>query len=330
MTGAKVVFGAGAFTSGNGFDSEKVKDILEVIEELGIKTIDTSACYDESEEFLGENCASTRFTIDTKLPGLQGPDPSTKEVVITTGNESLEKLKTKQVDVYYIHVPDSRVPFEETLEGIHSLYQAGAFQRFGLSNFSPDQTKEVIRICQERNYVLPTVYQGNYNAVARRAETDLFPILRDNNISFYAYSPIAGGFLAKTPEGLRKGGKGRWDPESFVGKIYRSLYADKPATMAALGKWHEVADAEGISALEMAYRWVVHNSILDESKGDAVVIGPRSPAQLRGAMEAIRKGPLSAECQGKIDAIWKIVENGSFLDNLSGSVLAQGEGVPEG
>lgn len=225
--------------------------------------------------------------------------------------------------MYYIHGPDTRVSFEETLEGIDSLYQAGAFKRFGLSNFDPDQTKEVIRICQERNFVLPTVYQGNYNAVARSPETDLFPILREHNISFYAYSPIAGGFLAKTPEELRRGGKGRWDPDTFVGKMYHSLYADKPATMAALGEWHEVAGAEGISAVEMAFRWVVHNSILDGSKGDGVIIGASDAAQLRGSMEAIRKGPLSAELQKKIDAIWKGMEHESFLDNLNGYLVQQ-------
>jgi aflatoxin B1 aldehyde reductase len=67
------------------------------------------------------------------------------------------------------------------LEGIDALYKSGAFRRFGISNFDADQTKEVLRICRERGFVLPTVYQGNYNAVGRLAETQLFPILRENN-----------------------------------------------------------------------------------------------------------------------------------------------------
>lgn len=83
--------------------------------------------------------------------------------------------------MYYLHAPDTRVPVVETLEGIDALYKSGAFRRFGISNFDADQTNEVLRICRERGFVLPTVYQGNYNAVARLAETELFPILRENN-----------------------------------------------------------------------------------------------------------------------------------------------------
>jgi aryl-alcohol dehydrogenase-like predicted oxidoreductase len=97
-----------------------------------------------------------------------------------------------QVDVYYIHAPDRRVPLQDLLAGLDAVYRAGKFKRLGLSNFLPEEVSDVIRICKENGYVLPTVYQGNYNAVARHSETTLLPILRENNIAFYAYSPIAG------------------------------------------------------------------------------------------------------------------------------------------
>lgn len=83
--------------------------------------------------------------------------------------------------MYYLHNPDTRISFEPTLEGINELYKSGAFRRFGVSNFDADQMKEVLRICKERGFVAPTVYQGNYNAVGRLPETELFPILRENN-----------------------------------------------------------------------------------------------------------------------------------------------------
>lgn len=203
------------------------------------------------------------------------------------------------------------------LAGIDELYQAGSFQRFGLSNYDPEGVEDVIRVCKEHNFVLPTVYQGNYNAVARRTETELIPLLRQHNIAFYAYSPIAGGFLAKTSADLKSRTlSGRWAPESFFGGVYYELYAGKSAFLDALDAWHEIAAAEGVSGWELAYRWIVHSSILDGRLGDAVVIGPRTAEQLQEVMEAIRKGPLTNEAQTKVAALWEPLKGEAYLDNL--------------
>ena len=59
---------------------------------------------------------------------------------------------------FYIHAPDREARLEDTLAAIDELYQAGKFQRFGLSNFRADEVEEVVRICKERDYVLPSVY----------------------------------------------------------------------------------------------------------------------------------------------------------------------------
>lgn len=81
--------------------------------------------------------------------------------------------------------------------------------------------------------VLPTVFQGNYNAISRHIETDLFPLLRELNISFYAYSPIAGGFLVKTP-GVEEGT--RFGPNARTGNMYKDMYG-KESLYAALKEW---------------------------------------------------------------------------------------------
>ncbi|KAK2606868.1 hypothetical protein N8I77_005591 [Diaporthe amygdali] len=317
MTAANLVFGGGIFTAPYVPSVDEVREYLDLLEEVGIKVIDTAAVYGDSEKFLGETKAASRFTIDTKNPGAMNPEPSTKDVVVAAGKESLKKLATSQVDVYYLHSPDTRLSFEGTLEGIDSLHKSGAFRRFGLSNFTAEQTKEVLRICRERGFVPPTVYQGNYNPVGRLAETELFPILRENNIAFYAYSPIAGGFLAKTTAQIKEG-KGRWDPETFIGKVYQDLYSSRPAILGALDTWQEIAASEGISGAELAFRWVVHNSILDGSKGDAVIIGASSLAQLRATVAGIRKGPLSPAVQEKVQDVWESVKHAAFLDNFNG------------
>lgn len=102
MTGAKLVFGAALLSSAGGFQSaEDIKPFLDTIEEVGIKTIDTAQIYNESEPWLGENNASSRFIIDTKHPGGAIPTtPATKDVIIADGKESLKKLATNQV--FYI------------------------------------------------------------------------------------------------------------------------------------------------------------------------------------------------------------------------------------
>jgi aflatoxin B1 aldehyde reductase len=75
--------------------------------------------------------------------------------------------------------------------------------------------------------VLPSVYQGNYNAVSRNGEDALFPLLKKNKISFYAYSPAAGGFFAlKGPNSAESGG--RFDTSFTLGKIYTDRYG-KPS-----------------------------------------------------------------------------------------------------
>lgn len=226
-----------------------------------------------------------------------------------------------QVDIYYIHAPDNRVPFEDTLAGINELYKTGVFRRFGLSNFNPAQVEEVLKICNDRGYVPPTVYQGNYNAVARTAEQELLPLLRKHGIVFYAYSPIAGGFLAKKPADFERNETlqgTRWDPETFVGKMYRNLYSNRPKTLNALKQWHEIAAVEGITGAELAFRWVVHNSALSASLGDGAVIGARDENQLKNAIEAIAKGPLGADVQAKVEALWEPLKEHAFLGNLDG------------
>jgi aryl-alcohol dehydrogenase-like predicted oxidoreductase len=74
---------------------------------------------------------------------------------------------------------------------------------FGLSYYKPRQVREVYDFAKSKGYVLPTVYQGNYNPVARHYDFTLFPLLRELEIAFYACSPLAGKFSVKGAETLR-------------------------------------------------------------------------------------------------------------------------------
>lgn len=233
-------------------------------------------------------------------------------------------ITSSQVDVYYIHAPDRRASLEEMLAGINTLYKAGKFRRFGLSNFLAAEVEEVIRIAKEKSYVLPTVYQGNYNAVGRLMETELLPTLRKHNIAFYAYSPIAGGFLTKDVEQILAGGQGRWDPNSMVGMLYNGLY-NKPGMLDGLHLWEQIAKEAGIPKAELAYRWVVYHSALKAETGDAVIFGSRNNEQLGQTLEGIAKGPLASKIASKVEEVWKVVEAHAPLDNFNSFIASKSE-----
>lgn len=82
-----------------------------------------------------------------------------------------------------------------------------------------------MRICRDNGFVLPTVYEGNYSPIARKPESVLFPLLRDYGMTFYAYSPLAGGFLAKSREAIVAKQCPKFDQDTgLVGLIYATLY----------------------------------------------------------------------------------------------------------
>ncbi|KAH8902860.1 Aldo/keto reductase [Coniochaeta sp. PMI_546] len=309
--GIKIVFGGAAFMSGSVDD---VTDWLKTLEEAGITTIDTAQIYGASEELLGKAGAASRFSIDTKHPSGFSPQPSTKDVVVNSCKESLQKLKTNAVDVYYLHAPDRRLPWKDTLSGLNELYKQGAFKRLGLSNFLGHEVEEIIRVAKENNFVLPSVYQGNYSAVARRVEEEILPILRKHNIAFYAYSPIAGGFLSKSKAALTDP-EGRFGKDNPLAKVYNGMY-NRPSFVAALDVWEQIAKDEGVSRAELAYRWVVYHSKLQGDLGDAVIIGARNQQQLKETLEALKNGPLSDGAVKRISEIWESVKAEAVLDNF--------------
>ncbi|KAJ5582663.1 hypothetical protein N7535_001283 [Penicillium sp. DV-2018c] len=319
MSGVKLIWGGGSLMNESAFPTnESVQEALDILHERGIKNIDTATIYAPSEKRLGDVHAEARFAIDTKYPGGFGPesDKPVSENLTGTLDTSLSLLQTAQLDVYYLHAPERRVPLEDLLAAVNSNYQAGKFKRFGLSNYLAEEVEEVVRICREKNYVLPSAYQGNYSAVARRTEKELFPTLRKHNISFYAYSPIAGGFLTKDVEKLIAGGDGRWDPESYIGKLYHALY-NKSSMLEGLKLWEKISKDTGLSKAELAYRWVAHNSALDASFGDGMLFGSSSVEQLKQTLDILGKGPLDVEIVAQIEQVWKVVEADSPLDNFN-------------
>lgn len=311
-----VVFGTAAFGNRDPFTKhEDLEKVYSVLLKHGVTILDSAQLYGESEASLGATKAGERFTIDTKwLGGWQGPW-ATRENIVNSAQDSIKKLAVKQVDVFYLHSPDAKVEISDTLAGVQEAYQLGLFKRFGLSNFSADDVQKVYDHCKEQGYVLPTVYQGNYSPVARKQETVLFPTLRKLGIAFYAYSPLAGGFLTKTAQQIAEGA-GRFSDEA-LGGMYKRMYA-KPAFIKALEKWAAIAEEEKTTRADLAYRWVAYNSPLKKELGDAIIVGASSLEQLDQTLSGIGKGKLSDKAIQGIDQIWEEIKHEAPLDNFSG------------
>jgi aflatoxin B1 aldehyde reductase len=212
-----------------------------------------------------------------------------------------------------MHAPDDAVPLSSTLAGVNEAYKKGYFSRFGLSNYRVEDVEAVYNHCNENGYVLPTVYQGNYSPVARKQDTLLFPTLRRLKIAFYAYSPLAGGFLTKTKEQIKQGA-GRFG--DAYGGMYSNMYA-KPAYLAALSEWEVIAKEVGCSKADLAYRWVSYNSPLKPEQGDGIIVGASSLRQFEQTMEGLKAGPLPDEAVKRIDHVWKTIEHEAPLDNYN-------------
>ncbi|KAH6676835.1 NADP-dependent oxidoreductase domain-containing protein [Halenospora varia] len=321
-THVPLILGAGNFNSSSEEKIVKQREIIEVARKHGIKVLDTSRHYEQglSEGFLGdEGLASTEFDIVTKA-SMQLGKGSSKEGIISGWEESAAALKTDHVSTYLLHVPDDTRPIAETMEGVQALYIAGKFKQFGLSNFSPAQVQECHDYCKSHNYVLPTIYQSIYGPAARINEKELFPVLRKLNISIQGYSALASGFLSKTPDEI-KDGKGHFNPETILGKILHEKYG-KPPFLEFLRKYEELVkdlkEEEGSGGkVGVAYRWMCWHSKLDAEKGDGVVIGVSSAAQLEQTVEEVKKGPLPEWVVERLESMWKSVEGLASGDNFS-------------
>lgn len=164
-------------------------------------------------------------------------------------------------------------------------------------------------MCERNGWKKPDVYQGCYHALQRTVEPELFPCLRHYGIAFYAFSPLAGGMLTdkyeRTTTEHEQGS--RYDPRRMQGKNFRKRYWNEPY-FAALDIIRPVASKLGITTAEAALRWSSHHSLMEKSKGDALIIGASSAAQLEENLTYLEKDALPEELVKAFDEAWAIVK----------------------
>ncbi len=293
---AQIVLGAVAFgkpkptTRDHPLSSDEAcAALLEAFVAQGGKELDTARVYQNGncEAVLGRLDVAKKIRIATKYhPNLPGTP-------FEQLDESLTALKQSAVPIYYLHMPATQIPLEDTLASIHAGYQAGKFVEFGLSNFPAWQVVEVCQYCQRHNLVLPSVYQGVYNALNRTAEYELVPVLRNYGLKYYTHGSLASGFLTgKYQQGVAPvRGVDRFAQKRRI-RQYEERYLNRDEMFAALNAIKDATEAVGISILEAAVRWTQYHSAVDASLGDAVLIGVSRIEQLDPIMQASQGGPL--------------------------------------
>ena len=286
----KVVLGS--MTFGREVEEPEAGRILENFLASDGKEIDTAHGYGggKTEEMLGRLLKAydrTAYWIATKANPAQEGGLSPEGLRQQLSN-SLGRLDLERVDLFYLHSPHPEVPIEVSLEACARLHDEGRFETFGLSNYAAWQVADIWRICRREGWITPTVYQGMYNAITREVEPELFPCLRALGIRFYAYNPLAGGILTgryrnqdTEPEG------GRF----VVQPMYRDRYWNA-SHFQALDLVRESCEKAGIAMTAAALRWMFHHSVMDDSEGDAVILGASKVSQMEENLRACGESEL--------------------------------------
>jgi myo-inositol catabolism protein IolS len=169
-------------------DDDSIKAIRTALNE-GINFFDTAELYGKghSEKVLGKALKERRkeVCISTKV----WTNHMKKDQVIQACEDSLKRLETDYIDVYFIHYPVEDVPIEETMESMLRLKEQGKIRVIGLSNFSLSQMEEVLKIGRI------DVIQPCYSMLWRYIDEDIIPFCIENQIGIIPYSPLAQGIL---------------------------------------------------------------------------------------------------------------------------------------
>lgn len=300
----------GTMTFGESVFSPEVGKFINAFLDAGYEELDTAYVYNDGdcERLLGEVLPDLGrpYRIATKVnPRISGKldaDAAYKQV-----NESLERMRIPSVDTVFLHFPDPATPVESVLGAMADLHDQGKFRELGLSNFPAWMVADVWHICDKNGWVKPTVFEGIYNPLTRRAETELNACLDAFGMRFSAYNPLCGGLLT--------GRYGHYEDAPDDGRFthrpnYQKRYWKK-SFFEAVDLIKNAAGKHGISSIEATYRWMVYHSMLNGERGDAVLIGASKLSHLIQNMETLKAGPLPEDVISAFEDAWMIAKGDS-------------------
>jgi aryl-alcohol dehydrogenase-like predicted oxidoreductase len=268
----------GGWMWGGTDEQESIDTILSAFD-LGINIIDTAPVYGfgKSEEIVGKSLQQygkrDRIILATKV-GLEwkngnvfrnsSPQRIKKEI-----EDSLSRLKTDYIDIYQVHWPDPKVPFEETAKTLLSLLEHGKIRAIGVSNYSPEEMETFLKIAPIHTSQPP------YNLFERGIEKDILPFTESHGIVTLAYGSLCRGLLSGkmksdtkfTGDDLRKN-----DPKFQIPRFQEYLNAVQALDDFAKKNYQK-------NVLALAVRWVL-------DKGNTIALwGARHPNQLKNIQD---------------------------------------------
>jgi L-glyceraldehyde 3-phosphate reductase len=207
-------------------------------------------------------------------PGPYG-DLGSRKYLLSSLDQSLERLGLDYVDIFYHHRPDPDTPLEESLGALDTAVRSGKALYAGISSYSSTDTAEAARILRSMGTPL-LIHQPNYSMINRSIERRLLEVAEEEGVGIIAFSPLAQGLLTDrykdgVPEDSR-GAKGTTLFPSFLGK----------ELLGHIDQLRGIAERRGQRLSQMALAWA-----LRDPRMTSVIVGVSSVAQLDENLAAL-------------------------------------------
>lgn len=260
--------------------------LISISMERGINFFDTANVYSlgDSEIVLGKALQGKRQNaiISTKGGFAMGDGVndkgSSRYHLIKACEESLKRLGTDYIDLYFIHGFDESTPLEETLSTLNTLVQSGKIRYIGCSNFAAWQLMKSLSVSEKLQFEKFIVYQGYYSLIGRDYEQELMPLIKDQQLGLMVWSPLGWGRLT---------GKIKRDGTIADGRVQSGGLAGAPPVsdellFNVLDVLSEISNESGKSVSQIAINWILQNNTVSN-----VVIGARTEKQLIENLDSI-------------------------------------------
>ena len=240
---------------GPAMDRSDAINLLRDAHQRGVTFFDTAEAYGPftNEDIVGEALQPIRdkVVIATKFGFKDGrPDlgmDSRPERIRQVVEDSLTRLRTDRLDIFYQHRVDPDVPMEDVAGAVGDLIRAGKVLHFGLSEADPDSIRRA-------HAVQPvTVLQSEYSLWWRSPEAEILPLVEELGIGFVPYSPLGRGFLT-----AKMDDKTSFDGDNDHRKTNPRLSAEnRQANQPVIDAIEAIAERKNATAAQIALAWLL-------------------------------------------------------------------------